>query len=394
MNRAVSYELESLFQSSVIGDTDTVLVNHDGTLFVGVILGPVTNGFGDWEVQWFTPTNNRKGYRTDTSFVPTKTKSGKVIADFVWSRNMYCVNWYVQERTDEKIQFKMPFPKIRLELDYLAMMDEETLSDDEFSRNQFDGDSDGDSDFDAPTPVETPKKRKREEEESETVVPRKRGGSDPYNDDLKQYDCYKRDINMDLANMAHMASRFCKVDPREMGTPACLYLDGKHARTTATLLDAGLRSEDLYCPNLYEDTVTSIRAATNGLINTSRESIQQFTRQHHPRKFCFAWIDATGTWQPNNDLTVREAVLNLFEYKLLATHSVVAWTCSIHAKSGPQEERVKSDVAAHFEEIKAFIEEKGFRYTLETPSIHHVTSQRGDLPNCGQMYTAYMRVWK
>jgi hypothetical protein len=194
--------------------------------------------------------------------------------------------------------------------------------------------------------------------------------------------------------MAHTASRFCKVDTRETGTPACLYLDGKHARTTTSLLEAGLRSEDMYTPNLYEDTIASIRAATNGLIHTSNQSIQQFTRQHHPRKFCFAWIDATGTWQPKNELTVREAVLNLFEYKLLATHSVVAWTCSIHAKTGTQDERVKSDVAEHFAEIKTFIEQKGFRYTLETPSIHHVTSQRGDLPNCGQTYTAYMRVWK
>jgi hypothetical protein len=217
-----------------------------------------------------------------------------------------------------------------------------------------------------------------------------------YPTEEKKKDVYKQQINDILAHLGRQTRMLCHaLNPSE---PSCaLFLDAEDARTTHTMFNTGgYRLENMFAPNYSQQVVDSIQRNTRALpgkINTPCLLMEEFTLEKADRKFSFVWVDGCGSWKGSGAFSTQASVLNLFRYKLLDSHSVVAYTINMRGKKGNQVSRAHTEMAMSYRQIKMVAEQNG--YTVEhKPKLHHVASSHGDLINCGQNFTAYMRVWK
>jgi len=217
-----------------------------------------------------------------------------------------------------------------------------------------------------------------------------------YPTERKKKDVYKQQINDILAHLGSQTRMLCHaINPSE---PSCaLFLDAEDARTTHTMFNiGGYRLENMFAPNYSQQVVDSIQRNTRALpgkINTPCLLMEEFTLEKTDRKFSFVWVDGCGSWKGSGTFSTQNSVLNLFRYKLLNTHSVVAYTINMRGKTGNQVSRAHTEMAMSYRQIKMVAEQHG--YTVEhKPKLHHIPTSHGDLPNCGQNFTAYMRVWK
>jgi hypothetical protein len=215
----------------------------------------------------------------------------------------------------------------------------------------------------------------------------------------KKTDVYKTRINCILTHLATSPRKHSELShPEEI--PAALYLDSTSAQTTQELCKrAGFRPEDLFVPN---DSTSEIQGIKRTLelgnvvkpsnINFSHQTIEAFTASPPPRKFSFVWIDGCCTWEGSGERSTRQAVLNLFRNNMLSSHAIVAYTVSLRGIKGKQERVAKTQVASNHREITQLANAQN--YILTPPKIHHVSCSIGTMPNCGQMYTSYFKVFK
>jgi hypothetical protein len=487
MNIADAHLLKPLFKASKISHHNPVLARFKRKYFVGYVLPkqeeepqPPNNHF---DIQWYKPHHAGLGYKRETLFVPSFTKCGALICDFVHENDAFYLGEFIEKRNPYGHEFKFSkslheivnilhkrteiLVQEKLANIYEGIDDEETITEEE--------DSDEETNIRTPPPIqrqetdneeseseELPEEKDsdwegEDEEESEdsdevyAKVTRSRGkkrsppsekppspkrqkvadgttreqmsvanllntspppstenqtdsrmsigkllNTPSYPTEGKKKDVYKQQINDILAHLGRQTRMLCHaLNPSE---PSCaLFLDADDARTTHTMFNTGgYRLENMFAPNYSQQVVDSIQRNTRALpgkINTPCLLMEEFTLEKTDRKFSFVWVDGCGSWKGSGMFSTQNSVLNLFRHKLLDAHSVVAYTINMRGKKGNQVSRAHTEMAMSYRQIKMVAEQNG--YTVEhKPKLHHIPTSHGDLPNCGQNFTAYMRVWK